>query len=1627
MRFPSANCLLKHEEKLKHNRPGGSGQSSQDVGNVDKNVETKSFKRNDKISSSTCRKCGDRFANLKDLYSHRMLKHKLSGMTDLQSDPWVNDEETPPWVNEDGSENERLRRAYEHHRHLILRERVREGEVRTTYNFPVTDLININQLIQQIEYIFERSQNAFKVNVSFGLILQHVENGSYRYFSPHYTDSVFLFPQLIHSRSDVESLRNRLAELDIPNYFQKQRPDSKWKPVCVTNVLYNVFKLSFPLGTSKPLPGYITKSKSIISFEKNRNTKRRYDDSLCFFRCLAYHMSRSIHCENLTSDLFAKWLQYVNNKKLKSSDVNLHRMPDLENCFETNINVFELAEDKSVTILYKSMEAYTSEISKTMNLNLFEDHLSYIVKFRSYAKKFQCRMCPRLFDQKCHVIRHEKVCQNSTKIKLPGGYFDQHKSVFDKLLDLGVNVDNKNQFYPWFATYDMEAILKPEVNETESTEHLQKTSRHEPISVSICSNVEGYDKPKFIVDPNVDVLMSEMFSYLNDISAKSYELACKRWSKVFKELDKLEEIWGVPERKKNRSDIGDVCKINQDSNFYDDDDDYYDCDDDDDDLIGNAKESNECEPPSEEFLHAMSKENVFFRTLKHLESADKTSIKKGGLNVEFNDWSDNNDCSSESNCSDSESDLCSSSSSSSSLQPDDDDDDDDDDPFRPLNLTGNTRRIESDDDDDDDDDCYTKSYPQTREIMSKLIRRTRKQFETYCQQIPVLGFNSAKYDLNLLKTKLAKHMNLDRPNQQKFVVKKNNAYMCIANQTIRLLDLVSYLPPGTSYEKFLQTFGVNQRKAFFPYEYFSDTSVLQEPTLPPKEAFYSSLKRFNVLEDAERVKYDRLTITEHKSTEEALSLLGMDTIPESKINENYQAVLKIWDENQMRTFRDYLEYYNNLDVVPMVEGIEKFKMYFTQRGIDIFKECISVPGAARKLLYRSGLQQRASFALLSKQDEDLYHTMKSNIIGGPSIIFTRYHESGRTNIRENENIPCQSVLGFDANSLYLYAIGQPMPCGNYVRRKAENSFKAVKNANRFVDMFSWMDYLNWSKNFNIKHKMNHGYEKRIGPYLVDGFDAISNTVYEYLGCYYHGHHCIKWSDEKVKIERANRTKERLEFIQYHGYNVEVIWECEYNQQIKNNPVLEEFVLKRQPEFFLKNPGKVNNHQIIEGVLNETLFGMIECDIQVPDSWEQVTFKPKTDLTPGEYFEEMSPLFCTTEIDFQAIGLHMQQHIETFGLSKNPRTLLVGGMRGESLLIATPLLKWYIQHGLLITRIYQVVEFSKQACFKDFVETVTEDRRRGDVDSSQELRSTLSKLIGNSAFGGTIINQEKFQRIKYVKGFKKACFAVNNPRFRQINEFGDSMFECEFANANISINSPIYLGYMILQYAKLHMLSFYYDFLDQFVHRNNFEMIEMDTDSCYFALASEMLKDSIKPELKHLYIQSTEDKSICRDNFKGDGFKCIWLPRDCCSRHKKYDSRTPGLMKLEFKGTKMVGLCSKSYIGVNKDLTERSEKVTSVKYSLKGVNKQFYNPINLFERVLNTTETFTAVNKGIRTFNNTVYTYSQQKKAFTYLYCKRVVQLDGIHTKPLNIVLKPINKWKQEQELERAEILTSLLA
>jgi hypothetical protein len=120
----------------------------------------------------------------------------------------------------------------------------------------------------------------------------------------------------------------------------------------------------------------------------------------------------------------------------------------------------------------------------------------------------------------------------------------------------------------------------------------------------------------------------------------------------------------------------------------------------------------------------------------------------------------------------------------------------------------------------------------------------------------------------------------------------------------------------------------------------------------------------------------------------------------------------------------------------------------------------------------------------------LYQLFKNNIVGGPNIVFHRYHERDVTTNRPRdyeEPKACKKIIGYDANALYLWSIIQEMPTGHFIRRKNENQFR--RDTPRRYERMA-IEWLEWEAQQNGQH-IRH----QVSRHLVDSSfgDAINWT------------------------------------------------------------------------------------------------------------------------------------------------------------------------------------------------------------------------------------------------------------------------------------------------------------------------------------------------------------------------------------------------------------------------------------------------------------------------------------------------------------------------------------------------------
>ena len=392
-----------------------------------------------------------------------------------------------------------------------------------------------------------------------------------------------------------------------------------------------------------------------------------------------------------------------------------------------------------------------------------------------------------------------------------------------------------------------------------------------------------------------------------------------------------------------------------------------------------------------------------------------------------------------------------------------------------------------------------------------------KQLQAWLHQLPVLGFNSGHYDLNAIKkffVPLLIHNNTAE-RASCFVIKRQNNFMCLSTDKLKFLDMVNFLAPGVSYAKYLTAYGCELGKGHFPYEYMDDLQKLEDRVLPPQSAFFSQLKNEGI-SDADYARF--------------------------------QAV---WHDNQMKTMRDFLVWYNNRDVIPFLQAIDKQFAFYQQHNIDMFKDGISVPGLSLLHLFND-LPNDTYFTVFNRTNSDLHELVNDNIVGGPAFIFHRYHETDVTKIRGGGET-CRSIVGYDANALYLWAIMQDMPTGWYTRRREENKFRP-QQAQPYGQMaIQWLTRESDRTGCTIRHQGN-GREKRIGKLPVDGWCAETRTAYQFHGCVWHG--CPKChtdpeetnpKNNKTMAELLANTKAHTAYLRRHVKVVEM-WECAWKRE-----------------------------------------------------------------------------------------------------------------------------------------------------------------------------------------------------------------------------------------------------------------------------------------------------------------------------------------------------------------------------------------------------------------------------------------------------------------------------------------------
>lgn len=636
------------------------------------------------------------------------------------------------------------------------------------------------------------------------------------------------------------------------------------------------------------------------------------------------------------------------------------------------------------------------------------------------------------------------------------------------------------------------------------------------------------------------------------------------------------------------------------------------------------------------------------------------------------------------------------------------------------------------------------------------------------------------------------------------ILKKENAYFSVSCGDIIFKDAYLFTSP-CKLSKYLKKNQVVEEKSIFPYSAFASIEEMeQQIEFPAYEAFFSELYQSNV---------------------------GLDEYEKAKTEYNRRRALADSHPDKIHNFVGWLKYYNSLDTFPLAQAINNsFAQFFNCFKMDP-SWVISLPKYAQNCMFQDYDQDQPFCYSFSSTNGEIRQLFRENLLGG---LVNVYHRM--TDLSNQPNVPRSSqyaengekftrIQFFDFNALYLYAQRQPFPATPGIHWKWIDKNGGFFAKNSMVpgvsySQIQWLLFIDAKdqrllNNDGTRAKLHHAYyrdEFNFHGYKVDGYAKVNNQniFFEFLGCYWHKGctNCNRYPGEDPEWA------EKSEYLQRHGTLI-TMRECVWEEKLKTIKFVETPYL---PQILSKFS---NEKTLLAGIQSEKLFGFAVCDVTCPDN----VFENIKSIN-------FPPVIQRGIIDEDLLSPYMAERCKSREY-KLPQKTLIQTYNGKQLLLYTPVIKFYIDLGLVISNVTKFIQYKAATPLEPFVSKITEGRIAACEAGNGPLELAY-KIIGNSGYGKLGEAVSRYTNTKlgddaYHRKQSKSAFFKNENILTQ--EDGDhELIEVSMTPKTVDDDKPIAMATAILQNSKLHFLKFVYEVLWKYLQPGSFRLNYADTDS-----------------------------------------------------------------------------------------------------------------------------------------------------------------------------------------------------
>ena len=136
------------------------------------------------------------------------------------------------------------------------------------------------------------------------------------------------------------------------------------------------------------------------------------------------------------------------------------------------------------------------------------------------------------------------------------------------------------------------------------------------------------------------------------------------------------------------------------------------------------------------------------------------------------------------------------------------------------------------------------------------------------------------------------------------------------------------------------------------------------------------------------------------------------------------------------------------------------------------------------------------------------------------------------------------------------------------------------------------------------------------------------------------------------------------------------------------------------------------------------------------------------------------------------------------------------------------LKQALNHGLKLETVHNAINFSQDAWLKPYIDRNLKFRMK----AANEFEKDYYKLLNNSFYENTMENVRKHGDIRLVSTDSKRSKLASEPNYHTTKHISEDLLIMELKKRDVYMNKPLYLGQAILDYSKMLMYEFWYDYL-----------------------------------------------------------------------------------------------------------------------------------------------------------------------------------------------------------------------